>query len=128
MENENFWKWQKYIFEKSDSEKKKFFGNFRSQKAQKQSFVEKLELFFQGLSFEIWCPLAEPIWFGLWVNWPLLCSKEKTIMPNFVSKYWTYDHPPNTICQKVYKVTLCHFLLESEQKIDGAAHKKDWLK
>ena len=44
-------------------------------------------------------------------------------MPNFVSKYWTYDHPPNTICQKVYKVTLCHFLLETEQKIDGAAYR-----
>ena len=54
---------EKNIFSKNQIRKKMFFGNFRSQKAQKRSFVEKLELSLQAGFFENACPLLEPITF-----------------------------------------------------------------
>ena len=64
-----FFESEKKIFEKSDS--KKIIGNFRFQKAQKRSFIEKLELSLQGTTFEFSCHLLEPIRFELWKTGPL---------------------------------------------------------
>ena len=65
-----------------------FFWNFRFQRAQKRSFVGKLELFFQGLIFEISCPAPRPIWFGLPANRPLHLKfkRMKNCRKSFVTK------------------------------------------
>ena len=41
MENEKFWKWKKYIFEKSDSKKNLFFWKLQVSKSSKTKFCGK---------------------------------------------------------------------------------------